>query len=265
MRTLTRRGTLALASTAMLASVALSGCAAATTTPAADEETAEASDSAFSLPDGCSDAAAITPLLLDGHPEFTMQLARAVPWPEQPGSYFVAVQFTATGADHQVGVWAVPSLDADADIYQIYAAEEVAFNNTDWPGTAGTDHDIPAGDAGVAAAKQCIVDSGGNEAPVTDDTSAGEALPEGWPAELPVPPGEMTRPNAADTGWSAYIITSQADAQAALDQLAAMFTGTVSADGGMSNFHGAGYNVLYSWLPDSTNTFVTVEYIVVKN
>lgn len=187
-----------------------------------------------------------------------------MPWPTQPGAYLVAVQFTATGADHQVGVWAVPSLDANPDIYHIYSAEPVAFNNTDWPGTAGTNYDIPVDDPNVAAAKQCLVDSGGNSAPITQNASGGEPLPEGWPTELPVPVGKVTKPNGSAAGWSAYIITSQTEAQSARDKLAAMFPAIPSGGSSISYFQGPGYRVGYSWIPDSTDTYVTVEYIVVR-
>jgi hypothetical protein len=50
--------------------------------------------------------------------------------------YFVAMEFSSTGADDAIGVWATTDLKGDT---QIWAVDTVARDSTQWPWTAASD------------------------------------------------------------------------------------------------------------------------------
>jgi hypothetical protein len=80
--------------------------------------------------------------------------AAAVKSPDFENVYFIAVKFSATGVDDQVGVWASNSLTPGGGL--ILSASSMAKQFTDWPDGATTDAQISAADPSIAAAEACL-------------------------------------------------------------------------------------------------------------
>jgi hypothetical protein len=80
--------------------------------------------------------------------------AAAVKSPDFSSVYFVAMEFSATGIDNQVGVWATNSLTPGDGL--ILSASSMAKEFTVWPDAAATDAAISAGDPGIRAAEACL-------------------------------------------------------------------------------------------------------------
>ena len=66
--------------------------------------------------------------------------------------YFLAIQFSATGVDEQVGVWARNGIDSGI----IMSVDPIAQNFTVWPDADGTDAAIAPNDPSVKSAKSCL-------------------------------------------------------------------------------------------------------------
>lgn len=249
----------------------LAGCSSSVSQPeveSAPQQAAEVEEvsSPYTLPDGCLDADGVGRRIMEsGDLTQTFQLARAVPSTDHPDLYLIAIQFTVTGKDRQVGVWASPNLAYDADIDQIYSADGVAFNSVGFPGTVGTDYEISAFDPGIAAAQECINASGGENAPVEENTDPGGSLPDGWPSELPVPSGEITNQVSREQGWSAlFLVTDLAEIQRVRDDLMSMMPNYTSAWEEQYAFTGDSYVVRYSWMEVAGGAYFNVQYVVEK-
>jgi hypothetical protein len=220
---------------------------------------------------GCEDATGVGQFIVKDHPELTFQLARAVPSTQQPSLYLVAIQFTATGQDRQVGVWAAPALGHDVDYNQIAAVDLTALKSVGYPGTIGTDHEINENEPAIAIVQQCIIDSGGNNAPAEAAAPGltGKPLPDGWPSELPVPNGEVVDPLTTSGGWSA---TFQVTDISEVERVFTALQNTMTLDfrnpmgsGFSSRFVGSSYYVAYMVTPKSDGAYYEVVYAVVKN
>lgn len=74
--------------------------------------------------------------------------------PDFENVYFVAAEFTATGVDPQVGVWAMNSLDPSSGI--VMAVDGLAQQFTVWPDGDVTDAAISKADPSVAVALECL-------------------------------------------------------------------------------------------------------------
>ena len=68
--------------------------------------------------------------------------------------WFVAAEFTATGVEPQVGVWATNSLDPSAGI--LMSADNMAKQFTVWPDAATTDAQIATTDPAIGSALDCL-------------------------------------------------------------------------------------------------------------
>jgi hypothetical protein len=66
--------------------------------------------------------------------------------------YFLAIQFSATGVDNQIGVWARNGIDSG----MILSVDSIAQNFTVWPDADGTDAAIASNDPGVKLSKSCL-------------------------------------------------------------------------------------------------------------
>jgi hypothetical protein len=76
----------------------------------------------------------------------------AVKSPDFSNVYFLAIQFSATGVDEQVGVWARNGIDSGI----IMSVDPIAQNFTVWPDADGTDAAIAPNDPSVKSAKSCL-------------------------------------------------------------------------------------------------------------
>ena len=76
----------------------------------------------------------------------------AVKSPDFSNVYFLAIQFSATGIDEQIGVWARNGIDSGI----IMAVDSIAQNFTVWPDADGTDAAIASNDPSVSSAKSCL-------------------------------------------------------------------------------------------------------------
>lgn len=68
--------------------------------------------------------------------------------------WFVAAEFTATGVDPQVGVWATNDLDPSGGI--VMSVDGFAKQFTVWPDASTTDAAISGGDPSIDVAKDCL-------------------------------------------------------------------------------------------------------------
>jgi hypothetical protein len=76
----------------------------------------------------------------------------AVKSPDFSNVYFLAIQFSATGIDDQIGVWARNGIDSGI----IMSVDSIAQNFTVWPDADGTDAAIASNDPSVSSAKPCL-------------------------------------------------------------------------------------------------------------
>ena len=76
----------------------------------------------------------------------------AVKSPDFSNVYFLAIQFSATGIDDQIGVWARNGIDSGT----IMSVDSIAKNFTVWPDADGTSAAIASNDPSVASAKSCM-------------------------------------------------------------------------------------------------------------
>jgi hypothetical protein len=76
----------------------------------------------------------------------------AVKSPDYSNVYFLAIQFSASGIDDQVGVWARNGIDTGI----IMSVDSIAQNFTVWPDADGTDAAIATTDPSVSSAKSCL-------------------------------------------------------------------------------------------------------------
>ena len=76
----------------------------------------------------------------------------AVKSPDFSNVYFLAIQFSATGIDDQVGVWARNGIDSGI----IMSVDSIAQSFTVWPDADGTDAAIASNDPSVQSAKSCL-------------------------------------------------------------------------------------------------------------
>ena len=121
--------------------------AAADPTPA-EQEPVEACETA---PDELAAA------IIDGEEEgagLAPVASAAVLSPDFEQVYFIAVEFSATGVDNQVGVWASNSLEPGGGI--IMAVDGMAQEFTVWPDADSTDAAISPADPSVESAKACL-------------------------------------------------------------------------------------------------------------
>jgi hypothetical protein len=76
----------------------------------------------------------------------------AVKSPDFSNVYFLAIQFSATGIDDQIGVWARNGIDSGT----IMSVDSIAQNFTVWPDADGTAAAIASNDPSVSSAKSCL-------------------------------------------------------------------------------------------------------------
>ena len=76
----------------------------------------------------------------------------AIKSPDFSNVYFLAIQFSATGIDDQIGVWARNGIDSGI----IMSVDSIAQNFTVWPDADGTDAAIASNDPSVSSAKSCL-------------------------------------------------------------------------------------------------------------
>lgn len=88
-----------------------------------------------------------------------LAMTRAVAYrsPDYAKVWFVAGEFTATGVDPQVGVWARNDLEVSGGITM--AVDGMAQEFTVWPDADTTDAAISKADPSVAMAKECLAAS----------------------------------------------------------------------------------------------------------
>lgn len=67
--------------------------------------------------------------------------------------YFVAVEFSATGVENQIGVWATNSPDGTGSIFSV---DGMAQEFTDWGSGDGTDVNTTISDDGAEEAKAAL-------------------------------------------------------------------------------------------------------------
>ncbi|PFG17912.1 hypothetical protein ATK74_2490 [Propionicimonas paludicola] len=84
----------------------------------------------------------------------TFVSAKAIKSPDFSKVYFIAMKFSATGVEDQVGVWASNSLEPGGGL--IMAIDGVAQQFSDWGPGSSTTAKISAADPSVAAAKSCL-------------------------------------------------------------------------------------------------------------
>lgn len=80
--------------------------------------------------------------------------AKAVKSPDFSKVYFIAMKFSATGVEDQVGVWASNSLEPGGGLTM--AIDGVAQQFSDWGPGSSTTAKISAVDPSVAVAKSCL-------------------------------------------------------------------------------------------------------------
>ena len=80
--------------------------------------------------------------------------ASAVKSPDFAKIYFIAVEFSATGVDNQIGVFVSNSLTDGGS--RVMAVDGGATQFTVWPDADKTDAAISGADPSVAAAKACL-------------------------------------------------------------------------------------------------------------
>lgn len=80
--------------------------------------------------------------------------AKAVKSPDFSKVYFIAMKFSATGVEDQVGVWASNSLEPGGGL--IMAIDGVAQQFSDWGPGSSTTAKISTVDPVVAVAKSCL-------------------------------------------------------------------------------------------------------------
>lgn len=162
------RRVITLTAVALIAGAALAGCssssegsdAAGTSTEPAEAPTSE--EPAPSEPAGLSadcipvDRAMIDGIVSGAQDGTGMQgvSAAAVKSPNFENVYFISVEFSATGVDNQVGVWASNSLTPGEGL--ILSASSMAKQFTVWPDAASTDAQISPTDPSIAAAEACL-------------------------------------------------------------------------------------------------------------
>lgn len=83
--------------------------------------------------------------------------ASAVKSPDFAKVYFVAAEFSATGVDNQVGVWAVNNINATPNA--VFSVDGFSKQFTDWPDGAKSASKISGADPSAAAAKRCLQQS----------------------------------------------------------------------------------------------------------
>ena len=76
----------------------------------------------------------------------------AVKSPDFSKVYFLAVEFSATGVENQVGVWARNGIEDGL----ILSADSFAKQFTVWPDASKTDAQISASDRSISNAKACL-------------------------------------------------------------------------------------------------------------
>ncbi len=76
----------------------------------------------------------------------------AVKSPDFSNVYFLAIQFSATGVQDQIGVWARNGIDSGI----IMSVDSIAQNFTVWPDADGTGAAISRNDPSVESAKSCL-------------------------------------------------------------------------------------------------------------
>jgi hypothetical protein len=76
--------------------------------------------------------------------------------PDAEDVTFIAMRFSGTGIDDQVGVWAVDNLDAGAGSGRAFAVDRTAQELTILPGGDTRDAAIAVDDPGVEGAKNCL-------------------------------------------------------------------------------------------------------------
>lgn len=76
----------------------------------------------------------------------------AVKSPDFSNVYFLAIQFSATGVEDQIGVWARNGIDLGI----IMSVDSIAQNFSVWPDADGTDAAIASNDPSVGSAKSCL-------------------------------------------------------------------------------------------------------------
>jgi hypothetical protein len=79
-------------------------------------------------------------------------LGFAVKSPDFSNVYFLAVKFSATGVDDQIGVWARNGIDSGL----IMSVDSIAKNFTVWPDADGTGAAIASNDPSVTLSKSCL-------------------------------------------------------------------------------------------------------------
>ena len=81
---------------------------------------------------------------------------KAVKWAavKSPDFYFIAIEFSATGVDNQLGVWASDSLKQGGEV--IMSVDSTAKAFTVWPDADETDAEISDADPSIDAAKACL-------------------------------------------------------------------------------------------------------------
>ena len=81
---------------------------------------------------------------------------KAVKWAgvKSQDFYFIAIEFSATGVDNQIGVWASDSLKQGGEV--IMSADSTAKAFTIWPDADETDAEISDADPSIDDAKACI-------------------------------------------------------------------------------------------------------------
>ena len=76
----------------------------------------------------------------------------AVKSPDFSNVYFLAVKFSATGIDDQIGVWARNGINSGV----IMSVDPIAQNFTVWPDADSADAAIASNDPNVKSAKSCL-------------------------------------------------------------------------------------------------------------
>jgi hypothetical protein len=76
----------------------------------------------------------------------------AIKSPDFSNVYFLAIRFSATGVDDQIGVWARNGIDSGI----IMSVDSIAQNFTVWPDADSTDAAIAPNDPSVKLSKSCL-------------------------------------------------------------------------------------------------------------
>jgi hypothetical protein len=79
-------------------------------------------------------------------------LGFAIKSPDFSNVYFLAINFSATGVNDQIGVWARNGIDSGI----IMSVDSIAKNFTVWPDADGTNAAIASNDPSVELSKSCL-------------------------------------------------------------------------------------------------------------